>query len=424
MKNEFEYDKCTKLLSATLESPHPVVIHEGGTSSSKTYSNVQASFIWALKDPGSVITIVAEDVPSLKKGAMRDAANILSDEPQLDNEFKPLQKTDRFYESYGGSKIEFNSYEGFEDAKHGKRDYLFLNEVNNIGKDICEELMMRTTQKIVMDFNPNARFWVHDQYEKHPEERSWFVSNYQHNPFIPKKILNRILGYNPWHPEDSHLPEDERRPHPTNIDRGTANEYRWKVYGLGEVGRLEGLVFKDWKVTNHWPKEYKWRVFGLDFGFTNDPTALVEIRYAHGNLYWKEHIYETGLTNTSDNEQRQPSIDGRLKELGFENEKIIADSAEPKSIKELSQKGWNIKGAEKGRDSVNQGIDAIKRYSLYITSDSDNLIEEFSSYTWDEDKDGNPTNKPIDDFNHGIDGGRYALTKKLIGKSKRAGKLF
>lgn len=406
MKNEFEYNKCTKLLSATLQSPKPVVIHEGGTSSSKTYSNIQACFIWALENPGSVISVVAEDVPSLKKGAMKDASNILSAEPHIDNEFKPLQKTDRFYESYGGSKIEFNSYEGFEDAKHGKRDYLFLNEVNNIGKDICEELMMRTTQKIVMDFNPNARFWVHDMYESHPEERSWFVSNYQHNPFIPKKILNRILGYNPWHPEDSHLPEDDRRPHPTNHERGTANEYRWKVYGLGEVGRLEGLVFKDWQTTTDWPKPYKWRIFGLDFGFTNDPTALVEIRYAHGNLYWKQHIYETGLTN--------PEIATKIQELGFDEYKIVADSAEPKSIEEIRRKGCHVVGAEKGKDSVNQGLDAIKRYPLYITADSNNLIEEFSSYIWKEDKDGNPTNKPIDDFNHGIDAGRYALTNKIL----------
>lgn len=410
--NEFEYDKCTHLLSCTLESLKPVVIHEGGTSSSKTYSNVQACFLWAIEDPGSVTTVVAEDVPSLKKGAMRDASNILSDEPQLENEFKPLQKTDRFYESRGGSKIEFNSYEGFEDAKHGKRDYLFLNEVNSIGKDICEELMMRTTQKIVMDFNPNARFWVHDQYEDHPEERSWFVSNYTHNPFIPEKILKRILGYNPWHPEDSHLPEEERRPHPTNIERGTANEYRWKVYGLGEVGRLEGLVFKDWQVTNDWPEEYKWRVFGLDFGFTNDPTAFVEIRYAHGNLYWKEHIYQTGLTN--------PDISKELSILGHpKNELIVADSAEPKSIEELKRRGWNIVGAEKGKDSINQGIDAIKRYPIKVYAGSKNLIEEFSSYIWKEDKDGNPTNKPIDAFNHGIDGGRYGLSKKIL-KERRS----
>jgi phage terminase large subunit len=175
---------------------------------------------------------------------------------------------------------------------------------------------------------------------------------------------------------------------------------------LGQVGRLEGLVFPDWKV-GRLPDQYKWRVFGMDFGFTNDPTTLVEIRYAHGDLHWKQHIYETGLTNSD--------ISSRLAIMGFpNNELIIADSAEPKSIEELKRKGWNIKGAVKGNDSVNQGIDVIKRYNNYIDPSSKDLIEEFSSYTWKKDRNGNALNIPIDAYNHGIDGGRYGLTYKML----------
>ena len=144
----------------------------------------------------------------------------------------------------------------------------------------------------------------------------------------------------------------------------------------------------------------------MDFGFTNDPTTLIEIRYAHGNLYWKEHIYQTGLTN--------PDIVRKVKGLGFEGKKIIADSAEPKSIQEIEDGGCYVEGAVKGKDSINQGIDAIKRYKCYIDSGSKNLIEEFSSYTWNKDRDGDPTNKPVDKFNHGIDAGRYALTDKIL----------
>lgn len=393
--NGYQYNKYTHLLKCTLASDKPLVIHEGGTSSSKTFSNMQACFLWAVSNPGSVTTVVAEDVPSLRKGVIRDAKNILSDEPRLQAEFKDFQKSYKIYESLDGSVIEFASFETPEDAKHGKRDFLFLNEVNSIGKAICDELMMRTSKKVVMDFNPNARFWVHDEYEAHPSERDWYVSNYSHNPFIDPKVREKILSYEPT---------------PENIERGTANKYRWMVYGLGQVGRLEGLVFPDFEVSNEWPKEYKWRVWGLDFGFTNDPTVLVEIRYAHGNLYWKEHIYQTGLTN--------PDISKELKRIEFPREKIIADSAEPKSIEEIKRRGWHVKGSVKGKDSINQGIDAIKRYKLYIHSSSKNLIEEFSSYTWKMDKDGQPTNKPIDAYNHGIDAGRYGLSDKLLHSKK------
>jgi phage terminase large subunit len=179
------------------------------------------------------------------------------------------------------------------------------------------------------------------------------------------------------------------------------------VYGLGKVGRLEGLVFPDFEVNTDWPNEYKWRAFGLDFGFTNDPSALIEVRYAHGNLYAKQLFYETGLTN--------PDIAKELQRLKIESsQKIIADSAEPKSIEELKRRGFNAVGAIKGKDSVNQGIDAMKRYSIIINAGSKDLIEEFSSYQWKEDKDGNSTNKPIDAYNHLLDSFRYCLSYKLM----------
>ena len=393
------FDKTTKLVDVTLEADTPIIVHQGGTSSSKTYSILQSLFIIALNDPDSIITIVGQDIPNLKKGAYRDAQHILADNKYLQGELQAHNKSEREFRFENGSIMEFNSYDDEQDARSGKRDYLFINEANGVAYGIFEQLQMRTTKQTIIDFNPSARFWAHENLYGQ-DHVTWVKSNFRHNPYIPKRILQKILSYEPT---------------AENIERGTANEYRWRVYGLGEVGRLEGLVFPDFEVTQDWPIDWKWRVFGLDFGFTNDPTALVEIRYAHGGLYWKEWIYETGLTNTSNNEYRQPSIDGRLERLNFPfDPHIVADSAEPKSIKELSDAGWDIEGAMKGPDSVINGIDAIKRYPLYITSDSENLIEEFSSYTWKEDKDGNPMNEPIDKFNHGIDAGRYALSKRLI----------
>lgn len=409
----FEYNKYTWLYTATLqaiEDGYPLIVHEGGSSSSKTYSAMQVWGSISFSDPGCVITIVGQDVPNLKKGPIRDFKHLLSEERRMAGKFS-YNKSERIYTNEEtGSIIEFNSYDDEQDAKSGRRDYSFFNEANGIPYPIYDAIKIRTKKASVIDFNPNARFWAHENILPDKKNRKWFVSTFRNNPFIDKKVKKDLMSYNPWHPDDLDKPKEERRPHPTNIERGTANEYKWEVYGMGKVGRLEGLVFKDWQTTTDWPKPYKWRVFGLDFGFTNDPTTLIEIRYAHGALYWKEHLYDTGLTN--------PEIAQKIKDLQFDSYKIIADSAEPKSIQEIKNNGCHIIGAEKGPDSINQGIDAIKRYPLYITAESDNLIEEFSSYTWKEDKDGNSTNKPIDDFNHGIDAGRYALTNKILRSKK------
>lgn len=389
--------KANWLYEVTAKSDKPIIVHQGGTSSSKTYSILQHLATVLASEKDEVITVVGQDIPNLKVGAYRDFQTIINSEPFFSQQIIDWNKSNRTFESVMGSTIEFNSYKDDIDARSGKRTRSFFNEANGISWDIFEQINMRTSKQTIIDFNPSARFWAHERLYGR-DDVDWFVSTYRDNDFIQPRILEKILSYEPT---------------PENISRGTANEYRWKVYGLGEVGRLEGLVFPDFEVSNEWPNEYKWRVFGLDFGFTNDPTALIEIRYAHGNLYWKEHLYKTGLTN--------PEIASEIKSIELQNEKIVADSAEPKSIEEIKRNGCFIIGAEKGRDSINQGIDAIKRYKCYIHSGSKNLIEEFSSYTWDKDRDGNPTNKPIDKFNHGIDGGRYALQHKLIVKPKKAG---
>lgn len=386
--------KVNEAIYLPLKEDKPIHVHQGGTSSGKTYGILQHLFQEGAQNNNEIITVAAEDVPSLKSGAFRDAKSILSSDEDLRAWWGEPNMTDRYYKSKSGSIIEFKSFQDEYDARSGKRDRLFVNEANAVKYGIYEQLSLRTTKQTIIDFNPSARFWAHENLYGR-EDVQWTVTTYLDNAFLDPNIKDKIESYEPT---------------PENIERGTANEYRWKVYGLGEVGRLEGLVFPDFKVTQEWPDEYKWQIFGLDFGFTNDPTALIEIRYAHGGLYWKEHIYETGLTN--------PEIAKYIKILGYDGNKIIADSAEPKSIEEISREGCFIIGAEKGRDSINQGIDAIKRYPLYIHSDSKNLIEEFSSYQWKEDRDGNSTNKPIDSFNHGIDAGRYALTNKILKDKK------
>jgi len=383
----------------SLQSDKPVNVQQGGTSSGKTYGILQYLFEQGAKHNNEIITVVAEDIPNLKGGAYRDAQSILASDEVLSAWWPQKKgywnKSERIFTSLSGTQMEFKSYQDELDARSGKRDRLFINEANAIAYGIYEQLNMRTTKQSIIDFNPSARFWAHENlFGQHNVE--WNVTTFRDNAFLTDAIRDKILSYEPT---------------PKNIERGTANEYRWKVYGLGQVGRLEGLVFPDFEVSQSYPEEYKWRIWGMDFGFTNDPTTLVEIRYAHGDLHVKQHIYDTEMTNQD--------ISNRLEKIDFpKRELIVADSAEPKSIEEIKRKGWRIKGAEKGRDSINQGIDAIKRYNVYIEAKSKDVIEEFSSYTWDKDRDGNSTNKPIDAHNHSIDAFRYALSKKLLSERK------
>jgi len=393
------FETATQLVNVTYKTDKPIVVHQGGTSSSKTYSILQTLALFALNDPNSLITVVGQDIPNLKKGAYREAKDIYFNNDYISKRIKWHNRSDREIHFKNGSVIEFSSFEDSQDAKSGKRDYLFVNEANGVDYPIFEELSVRTNKISIIDFNPTAEFWAHTKLKGRPDVR-WVTSTFKHNPFINQSISDKIKSYEPTE---------------ENIARGTANKYRWQVYGLGQIGRLEGLVFEDWKEASDYPADYQWRIWGMDFGFSNDPSTLIEIRYSGGGLYWKEHIFETGLTNKD--------ISRKLKEIQFDQvqaqgEYIVADSAEPKSIRELKNDGWYVVPAQKGADSVNAGIQLLKNYPIYVYWKSRNLIEEFSTYTWKLDKNGEPTNKPVDYSNHGIDAGRYAaqdkLTKKVI----------
>lgn len=384
--------KVNDLFFWTLESNKPYIVHQGGTSSGKTYSILQYLITVASKQHDKIITVVGQDVPNLKVGAYRDAQSIIFNDPYFTQQLIDHNKSSRVFTFKNNSKIEFNSYADEIDARSGKRTHCFFNEANGIKYGIFEQISMRTSEQSIIDFNPSASFWAHEKLQGR-DDVDWFVSTFNDNAFIQESIREKILAYEPT---------------PENIKRGTANQYRWQVYGLGEVGRLEGLVFPDFEVLNEWPEQYKWRSFGLDWGYTNDPTALVEIRYSSGNLYWRQHIYRRRLTNQS--------IARMIKDLEIQEE-IIADSAEPKSIAEVRNAGVWIKPAQKGKDSVMFGIQLLQDYPIKVHAQSKDLIEEFSSYTWAKDRSGSPTNKPVDSNNHGIDAGRYAVMTKMKKKT-------
>lgn len=379
----------SELYKANSDPKARVYVNQGGTSSGKTYCIMQRLIEIALTEKRSIITVVGKDLPNLKVGSMRDMRTILFNSPYLTQSFTE-NRSENYFIAKNGSIIEFKSYEDAQDAKNGKRDYLFVNEANGITYEVYWQLQIRTKKKIFIDYNPSARFWVHDK-------------------VIGGKGVKLIITD---HRGNKHLTEEEHR-RIESID----DKELWTVYARGLTGKLTGLVFQNFSVVDSMPpiSQCKKHGHGMDFGYTNDPTTLIDVRLAMGELWLDEVIYEAGLTN--------PEIAVKCKEAGLTRaDKIIADSAEMKSIAELKNMGLWVVPAVKGADSVNAGIDIMRRYHINITRRSVNLLKEFTKYKYKVDMDGNPTNKPIDKFNHGIDAARYCcmdiLQERRVGAAR------
>lgn len=378
--------QTTDVFAANRAATADIVVNQGGTSSGKTYSVLQCLFLHAIEDAGCVITVAGQDIPNLKVGALRDAQNIVSDGATLQGFIESYNKSDRIYTFANGSIIEFKSYDDWQDAKSGKRDYLFVNEANGVALSVWNELFMRTRKRAYVDYNPNAEFWVHAELIGKPHTQL-IISDHRHNTFLDDKVHAKI--------------------------EAIADLELWKVYARGLTGKLQGLIFRNWNLVDAIPSDAKYIGAGLDFGFTNDPTAFIEVWQASGELYLHEVLYETNLTN--------PDISARLVNYGIPKQRrIIADSAEPKSIAELNSMGWNMQGANKGADSIKASIDILKRYRLNVTQSSYHLRKELSSYKWLQTKDGVYQNVPVDFQNHGIDGVRY-VALNLLGQNAASG---
>jgi phage terminase large subunit len=361
-----------------------VIVNQGGTSSGKTYSILQVLCLKAIEQPDQVISVVGQDVPNLKSGALRDMQSIVASSTDIQSWIKGYNASDRIFTFHNGSIIEFKSYQDSQDAKSGKRDYFFLNEANGISFEIYSELAMRTKKKVFVDYNPNARFWVHEKLIG-KEGTELIISDHRHNPFLPEIIRKKIEA----------LRNDD--------------EELWKVYARGMTGKIEGLIYRNWGTIGMVPHEAQLIGMGMDFGFTNDPTACVMVYRYNGELIIDELLYHKGYTNQD--------IGQFFTQAGINKTvPIIADSAEPKSIEELRRMGWRIEGANKGKDSILNGIDILKRFRFNVTTRSSNLIKELNAYKWKE-KDGNATNVPIDSFNHGMDALRYLALNKLAEKN-------
>jgi phage terminase large subunit len=364
-------------LEALLDPSIHTIVNEGGSSSSKTYSVIQllSYFASKIKIP-HLISICSESFPHLEAGAIRDFKEIWA--PLWDDDY--WNESKHFYDYGNGSILEFFAADKPGKAHGPRRNVLYCNEVNNIPKSIVDAMMLRTKGKAIYDFNPVCEFWVHNLRGK-PGVK-WIHSTYQDSKmFLPRTTIERIENLKETDPNG------------------------WNVYGLGLVGNVEGLVHSRFSQDDI--PEGKGKVFyGLDFGYTNDPTALVKCVLLGDDLYCDELIYETGLNNQQ--------IAKRFETLGLKKNEteIFADSSEPKSIDEIHLCGWNIKPAPKGPDSIINGVQRVNQFRQHWTKQSLNAIREMRNYRYLQDKNGKYLNAPRDDFNHAMDARRYAVVGK------------
>ena len=364
---------------------------QGGTSAGKTFSVLPVLIDIAAKNKLTEISVVAESIPHLKRGAMKDFKKIMIETGRfIDSRWNA---TDFKYTFANGSQIEFFSADNDSKLRGARRDYLYMNEANNMTFHAYTELASRTKKGVYLDWNPVNEFWFHTDL-KDDNDVDFIIVNYLDNEACPESALNFILKAKEKAKTSSYW------------------ENWYNVYGLGLIGNLEGVIFNNWQTIDTIPNDARLLGYGLDFGYTNDPTAIVEVYKWNDKRIVNEICYQKELSNS------------QIAKLIPTKMPVYCDSAEPKSIAELTKLGVRAFPVTKGSDSINFGIQVMQEQDYLVTSQSINLIKELRKYAWDKDKKtGAKLNKPIDDFNHAIDGFRYH-EMETIGLGKTKGKLM
>ena len=348
----------------------------GGTSAGKTISILQILISKAQKDKQPTLTsVVSESFPHLKRGAMRDFKNIMQEHGYWKE--SAWNATDSIYTFETGSKIEFFSADQPSKVRGPRRDRLFINECNNVAYESFDQLAVRTRLEIWLDWNPTNEFWFYDLLNTRDDVEMITVT-YKDNEGLSETIVK-------------------------DIEAHKSNKNWWTVYGLGQLGEVEGRIYKGWKIIDEIPHEARLEGYGLDFGYSNDPTAVVAVYYYNGGYVLDEVLYRKGMSN-----QQIASFMNNL-DFGV----IVADSAEPKSIDELQMYGLSVVAAKKGSGSILQGIGYVQEQSISMTKRSVNLIKEYRNYLWQTDKDGKTINIPEGGFDHALDAVRYKLSSIL-----------
>lgn len=345
----------------------------GGTSAGKTIAILQILIDYAQSTENELISVVSESFPHLRRGAMRDFLNIMQEHGYFKDD--AWSKTEYTYTFETGSRIEFFSADQPSKVRGPRRDVLYINECNNVPYEAFDQLEVRTKKTIWLDYNPTSEFWYYSEVKDH-RDHDFITLTYKDNEALDPAIVDSI----------------EAHKH---------NKNWWSVYGLGQLGEAEGKIYKDWKIVETVPHEARLERRGLDFGYSNDPAALIDVYYYNGGYILDEQLYRKGMSNKN--------LADFVKNLSKPEVLVMADSAEPKSIDELVSYGLTILPAQKGPGSINQGIGYVQDQQISVTKRSLNLLKEYRNYLWQTDKDGRIINKPEGGNDHLLDALRYAF---------------
>jgi len=384
--------KKTQALNKLRELDSRVKIVRGGTSAGKTICILLILIDYAIKNKGKEISVVSESVPHLRRGALKDFLSILKSLGRYKD--SQYNKSTLKYIFTNGSYIEFFSTDQPDKLRGARRTDLYINECNNVPFDAYQQLTVRTSGSIWLDYNPASIFWV-DKELVGKEDTTFITLTYKDNESLPQTIVKEI--------------EKAREKSKTS----TYWSNWWRVYGLGLTGNIEGACIPDWKEIDKIPTEARLLGHGLDFGYSIDNSTIISL-YKWNNAYiYDEILCKKGMLNRD--------ISRFLTQSNIK-ETIVADSAEPKSIAELQTYGHSIYGVSKGRDSVVYGLNLMNQNEIYVTAKSKNLKRELSGYIWAKDKEGNQLQKPTGEHPDCIDAARYVLTDQLENPNK--GKYF
>jgi phage terminase large subunit len=376
--------KVYRQIESGLYQGKTIISAQGSSRSAKTVTILIFLIAYILRNNHTRLSIVRKTLPALKGSVLIDFKEILI-KMELWND-KQFNKTELIYRFSNGSWVEFFSTDDEQKIRGRKRGILFANEANEISYMEWQQLVMRTTLFAVLDYNPSFSedHWI-EQVNKDPD-CFHFISTYKDNPFLEQKIIDDIEKLQ------------------------GKNKSLWTVYGLGLRAVIEGRIFDSYEIVEEIPGWIKKRWVGMDFGYTNDPTAIINIAIHEQDLYFDEICYKTRmLTNDII----------KILKSDCQNKKIISESADPRLIDEIYNAGLNIHAVEKFQGSINAGLAKMQEYNIKITKRSIHVKKEIDNYVYAQNKDGVYLNQPVDEFNHAIDAGRYVVLEEIIGKNKK-----
>jgi phage terminase large subunit len=388
IENKYKYSKAYfKILNLIVSNPKETVfVIRGGQGASKTISILELLILSLLSSPKE-ISVISSELSKMKRTVIRDYKKIAKDWNVLNEQ--DFNKSESKHEYPNESYIDFLGADVNDVGKGFRRDIVYINEADKMDIDTAVQFISRSGLTII-DYNPDSLFWG----DEYINENNFLTLTFEDNEYLAQSEINSILDYKIKGFHNPDLPFEL-----LFEDNNIKSSYwanKWRVYGLGMVGNLDGVVFDNWQEIETLPPEAILIGYGLDFGYSNDPTAITEVYKYNGKRILNEICYLKGLSNKQ--------ISNFIKT----KHECYCDSSEPKSIAELVDYGVNAYPVTKGADSINYGIQIMQEHNYLVTKKSVNLIKEFQKYTWQKDKKTNDKlNKPIDNWNHAIDGVRY-----------------